>query len=160
MCSRDHLTRVINCYICVTVQLPNRGSLFERPLLENCDRERVWNPNRVQFLDVWTELRGSTGICWFATLQSYDCRDSWQNVCINLNLLLHWSVVSSTCDQTGSLWAVPSLLAVSKLSETHRGGGEIILKYLTWGFQSFSLNSCSAPDYIANLCSVIYILFL
>ena len=42
---------------CVAEQLPNRGSLFERPLLENCHRERVWNPNRVQFLDVWTELR-------------------------------------------------------------------------------------------------------
>ena len=86
---------------CVAEQLPNRGSLFERPLLENCDRERVWNPNRVQFLDVWTELRGSTGICWFATLQSYDSRERWQNVCINFNLLLHWSVVSSTCNQTG-----------------------------------------------------------
>ena len=58
VCSRDHLTRVINCYICVAELLPNRGCLFERPLLENCDRERVWNPNRVQFLDVWTELRG------------------------------------------------------------------------------------------------------
>ena len=99
--------------------LPNScqiGSLcLKGLLLRIATVKRVWNPNRVQFLDVWTELRGSTGICWFATLQSYDSRESCLPLTKCLHKLqfivaLHWPVVSSTCDQTGSLWAIPSLL--------------------------------------------------
>ena len=152
---------------CVAEQLPNRESLFERPLLENCDRERVWNPNRVQFLDVWTELRGSTGICWFTTLQSCESRESCLPltkclhklqfivalVCSSINMWSNWKLVGHS--QSANRWQI-----VRNAQGRKRNQSWNILHGIPILFSQFPQCTNSYWDFIANLCSAIYMLFL
>lgn len=90
----------------------------------------------------------SAGSQRFKVMTAERVASHWQNVCINFNLLLYWSV------NMWSFWAIPSLLAnCQKRTDEEE-------KYLTWGFQSFFLNSRSAPIHTETLSQICVLGFI
>ena len=90
----------------------------------------------------------SAGSQRFKVMTAERVASHWQNVCINFNLLLYWSV------NMWSFWAIPSLLANC---QKRRDEEE---KYLTWGFQSFFLNSRSAPIHTETISQICVLWFI